>query len=536
MISPNTIVHLLNVPIEQDQQNQMDFSGTVAQTNYFISKVVQSYASGDFTYQRKDDTIRVPAEYDALQNVNYVMYQNSYYSNKWFYAFVTKKEYVNANMTALYLKTDVFQTWQFDMTLKDSFVAREHVADDTVFKHTLPEPTPSFEMQVKQLKAKYWHSQTPAEFTNDFYVAAYATGTGITPDITVDYCGNVPTPGYLFVTLSNNVELLFDTLTRNGYNIDFTTAIPKDAVGTIATNVTGIYVGMDKTESSSWGGDEQITLDSIAVTSISYGSSDTYTIRNNKLNCYPYMYIEMHDLCGQSVVLKPEDMNANTFYVHAESGSTPSYTLYYPSYENEVSFKNSISINCFPAIPYAVDYYAQYLALHKNSVEFEKLEYNYNTAKSIIFSGEDIAQGDEIGAGTRLIDDQMRRLKRNAMYSDLKARPPITHNAPTGNAKFGMNAIGFHINRWIPKKEYIKILDDYFDMYGYNISDVKTPQYTSRQKWNYIETVNVNIDGNIPQDDMAELKQLFNDGLTIWHGNSATNTNWCNYNQSNPIV
>lgn len=513
--TPNTAVYLCNVPLEMDQKNQLDFADATAQHLYFSNNIKKSYSS--FTYQRKDNVLRVPECIDDLWNCNYVMYQNSNFCSKWFYCFIDHMEYVNPNCTALYLKTDVFQTWIFDATLLSSFVAREHVADDTVFLHTLPEPTPAIEMQAIQLKAKYWHSQTPAEFTNDFYVAAYATGTGITPDTTVDYCGNVPTPGYLFVTLSNNADLLFDTLIQNNYSIDFTTALPKDAVGTIATNVTGIYVAMDKTESSSWGGDEQITLDSIAVTSVSYGSGNTYTIRNNKINCYPYMYIEMHDLCGQSVILKPEDMNALTFYWHAESGATPSYTLYYPSYENEVSFKNSISINAFPAIPYAVDYYTQYLALHKNSVEFEKFEMNYNSAKSLIFSGGEFAADETLSGATTIIDDQMRRLKRNAMYSDLKARPPITHNPPTGNAKFGMNALGMHINRWIPKKEYIQILDDWFDFYGYNVSTVKIPQYKSRPSWNYIETVNINIEGNVPQDDMQELKNIFNSGVTIWH-------------------
>ena len=543
MIAPNTEIYLLNVPIEQDQKNQMDFANVIAQTNYFASKSRFAYTAGDFTYQRADNTVRVPKEYDELQDINYVMYRNTTYNTKWFYAFVTRKEYINANMTALHIKTDVFQSWQFEMELKDSFVAREHVADDTPFAHTLPEPTPSFEQRCDVLAYKHWNSQTPTQFNNDYYVGAYATAstdsqhpttTPINPVTTVDYCGNVPTPGYLYVCLSEHANDMFNALISNNYTIDFTTAIPKDAVATISTNVANIYVGMDKTETSNWSGDTAVSISSISVSSITYGNT-TYNIKNKKVNCYPYMYIEMHDLCGQSVILKPEDMSGTTFYLHSESGATPSYTLYYPTYENETSFKNSISINSFPAIPYAVDYYSQYLALHKNSVEYEKIENNYNTAKSLIFGIEDIANGDSIGGGTRIINDQMRRLQRNAMYSDMKSRPPITHNAPTGNAKFGMNAIGYHINRWYPKLEYIKILDDYFDMFGYNVSTVKTPQYTSRQYWNYLETVNVNIEGNIPQDDMNELKQIFNDGITIWHGNSASNTNWCNYSNNNTI-
>ena len=337
MVSPNTIVHLLSVDIEEDQKNQMDFASATAQYNYFTAtdRVVRSYTSSDFTYQRKDNIIRIPAEFDELIKVNYVMYQNTNYSTKWFYAFVVRKEYVNANMTALYLKTDVFQTWQFEMELKDSFVAREHVADDTPFLHTLPEPTPSFEQRCDVLAYKHWNSQTPAQFNNDYYVGAYATPTNstqnpISPVTTVDYCGNVPTPGHLYICLSQHASDMFEALIRNHYTIDFTTAVPKDSVATIATNDSNIYVGMDKTEVSGWSGDTAVSITSISVSSITYGST-TYNIKNKKINCYPYMYIEMHDLCGQSVILKPEDMSGTTFYLHAESGATPSYTLYYPT-------------------------------------------------------------------------------------------------------------------------------------------------------------------------------------------------------------
>jgi len=41
-------------------------------------------------------------------------------------------EYINDNMTLISITTDVFQTWQFDFTFKQSFVEREmiNVADD----------------------------------------------------------------------------------------------------------------------------------------------------------------------------------------------------------------------------------------------------------------------------------------------------------------------------------------------------------------------------------------------------------------------
>lgn len=64
---------------------------------------------------------------------NYVMYLNENYTNKWFYAFITKMEYENDYNTKIYITTDVFQTWQFNLTFKQSFIEREMcaVSEDT---------------------------------------------------------------------------------------------------------------------------------------------------------------------------------------------------------------------------------------------------------------------------------------------------------------------------------------------------------------------------------------------------------------------
>lgn len=67
------------------------------------------------------------------------MYKNPDYKDKYYYAYITDLKYINDKMTEIYIKTDVFQTWQFDFIYKECFVEREHVNDDTIGKHTIPE-------------------------------------------------------------------------------------------------------------------------------------------------------------------------------------------------------------------------------------------------------------------------------------------------------------------------------------------------------------------------------------------------------------
>src|ERR1700752_89375 len=125
-VSPSTEVRLLSVPWNNDYRNLMDFDSVAQQTSYMISK--SSLFIDEFTYQRQERTLKVLQNIDMLMFCNYVMYKNDEYGlNKWFYAFVTAKRYINPFTTELVLETDVFQTWQFDVTFKDSFIERSHV-------------------------------------------------------------------------------------------------------------------------------------------------------------------------------------------------------------------------------------------------------------------------------------------------------------------------------------------------------------------------------------------------------------------------
>ena len=69
-------------------------------------------------------------------------------------------------------------------------------------------------------------------------------------------------------------------------------------------------------------------------------------------------------------------------------------------------------------------------------------------------------------------------------------------------------------------------------MFGYKTNLVKMPNLTGRQNWNYVKTIDANIIGNIPQNDIELLKSIFNSGVTIWHNPN----NFLDYTKSNNIV
>lgn len=148
MISPQTNIILLKSPLQLSNKHQITFANATAQFNYFNSlpKLVEDEAM----YQRKDNVIRFPAHAESLQHYNYCMYQNENYSNKWFYAFITNIAYVNDNCSFISIKTDTFQTWQFDLDYKQSFIEREMLStnDDVPGANLVPESLETGEYKI----------------------------------------------------------------------------------------------------------------------------------------------------------------------------------------------------------------------------------------------------------------------------------------------------------------------------------------------------------------------------------------------------
>lgn len=110
----------------------------------------------------------------------------------------------------------------------------------------------------------------------------------------------------------------------------------------------------------------------------------------------------------------------------------------------------------------------------------------------------------------------------------------LTPNTARGNTNGGdinacSNTNTFYFSKMSIRQEYARIIDNFFSMYGYKVNEVKIPNITGRTNWNYVKTINANILGDIPQEDMQKLKNIFDNGVTFWHN---ANT-FLDYSQNN---
>lgn len=110
--------------------------------------------------------------------------------------------------------------------------------------------------------------------------------------------------------------------------------------------------------------------------------------------------------------------------------------------------------------------------------------------------------------------------------------PNIRGGQTQGDISFSANSMGFTFREMRAKTEFLQIIDNYFSMFGYKINRVKSPNITGRNNWNYVKTTNANFTGNIPQSDILQINNMFNNGVTFWHNAN----NMYNYSSNNSIV
>ena len=138
--------------------------------------------------------------------------------------------------------------------------------------------------------------------------------------------------------------------------------------------------------------------------------------------------------------------------------------------------------------------------------------------------------GNVQGAGFGLLngirDELSLTVRRD--YSPVEAKG----NVNAGDVNWAMGLNQFVLYKMSVKYEWAKRIDDYFNMFGYKVNELKTPNITGRTYWNYVKTIGCNITGDIPQEDIEKIKSMFNNGVTLWHNTSK----FLDYSQNNTIV
>lgn len=536
--NPITKVYLLSVPLENDYKNTLYFANASAQQTYFQSKVVSTYNYSDFTYQRKDKIIRIPTIYDNIYNCNYVMYQNSNYGNKWFYAFITKMEYINDGRTDVYIETDVMQTWMFDYTVKASFVEREHVSDDTIGLHTVPEG----------LETGDYIDQPGTELPNQtrdlFYLANPYIVVALTeiPDFAMPaapngrmYNGVYSGLYYLVFNSARQLDLfitgLQSIITEDVIYSIF--MIPRNIVTLGASDWDTYTIGGTSCEFAFYPyTDASTTIGEVGFNKENYLDSN-YVPRNNKLLCYPYRYLLLSNNSGSVQEYKYElfsDSNICPFIIKGAVSPGCAIKIFPQNYKSGGRIYG-LDAGKLPTCSWTNDSYTNWLTQNAVNIPLSNIK---NVGMIVGGIGLAVATGGTMavaGGGLALSGVMGVGETMKAIYEHSLAPETAKGGANQGDLTFA-DHIPFSYYKMSIREEYATMIDKYFDMFGYKVNMVKVPNTNHRSKWWYTKTIDVNIDGNIDNNDLQKIKECYNKGITFWRNASEIE----NYSLSNPII
>lgn len=535
-------VYLLDVPLENDYKHTLYFTSKETQHEYFRGQVKKSYT--DFSYQRKDNVIRVPEHIDNLYICNYVMYQNSAYSNKWFYAFITNMKYINDGTTEIQIETDAIQTWMFDYEVKQSFVEREHAYTDEIGDNLLDEG-----LELGEMECIHYHNDNNFdELVTDMCYVITATKQ---PEVDIaDTTKLANAQGKLYNGIFSGCEYRrYDT------PYDIITALNKYAEYGASDSITGIFMCPKFLAPTEVEGVSNIK-DSLLPESYetyfgmqNFISKYEYVPRNKKLLTYPFNYLIASNNQGSDVIYRYENFEDATnmgFVIRGALAPGGSIRMVPKEYngceENELE---GINLGKFPICNWTNDMYTNWLTQNSINVAGMRVDSDQmNVAGSVLSSMMQVASGiglmasgggalagagmiaSGLGSGVSGITNAVMQQKQHKLIP-----PTSAGNLNSGDVVTSSGKNTFHFYHMSVKYNQAMLIDMYFQMYGYKTNLVKVPSKAHRKEWWFTKTIDVAIEGAIPMIELNKIKSIYNNGVTFWRNPGA----FKNYGLPNPI-
>lgn len=544
-ISPNSNLFLLKSNLQLSNKHQLTFANKEQQFEFFNS--LPKLEIENISYQRKDSVIRFPGHIDSIIHYNYVMYQNTNYDNKWFYAFIVNMEYENNGTTNIYIKTDVWQTWQFDLIFRQSFIDREMIDSNLDIPGNNLQPE-SFELGDPVIQSSFSsYDFEPA------YIIAYSGDQLGSIEINqngASYNGIYSSIKYILCNEGGFKDLM-GTLQNTEYADYIVTCftVPVLAVKSQYRADLPLELIMDVNSK-----ENPMTYNVGSRPS----SLDGYTPTNKKLLTYPFCYLGFNNAFGTPKIYKFEDFTNGTasFEGISEINPNPQIALIPKNYKKQVTNLDEISFLAgYPTVSYKNDNFNSWLARNIPSIEINLDRSKFNYLASVGTEGTNVVGGAIsavaglfTGNGGAVVGgvNSMANAPINAMISQanydydtklmmeqIKAQALLPDNVTMSSSNgtlLGYNKMSQDIfSVWTIKRQFAERIDKFFSMYGYKTNLLKVPNLTNRQNWNYVKTVGLNVKGDIPQLDLAEIKSIFDNGVTLWHN---PNT-FLDYSQNN---
>lgn len=504
LIMPNSdIVLCKNVPLDASYDHTVTFASQAAQLTYFYSKAYKVIHSNSYQRAMKN-RLRIECTMEEAVQCNYLYFNNLSFENKTFYAFITGWEYINNVTTEITYELDVFQSFWFDIDIKASFVEREHSLTDVAGANTVPETLEQGEYILDGISAF------------EPYDIANVVNGGIASAIF--YC-----TFYEDTSTSPPTYQRFD----GGFaDYCYTGLVPikKNSLAEIQTFLANVVTAgkVDGIVAAYMCPFEPLTYDPISWSFQLPKHTTTlagYTPKNKKLLTYPYNCLRVRTDSDSTIYRWEFFRTANAqFTMEGYIVPDPVLTLIPKNYnattDRNYCIENRLTIKEFPQVAFNVDVWKVYFAQHGASLVTSMIGDAVTAGASLVSVAYDPSAAATLGAASSFVNIA----KSVAQIYEIQKRPAELKGTQTSMADYAIGAKKFYADNLCIRPEYARIIDDYFNMFGYATHRVKIPNITGRPYWNFVKTQGVVLDiTNAPQPYVQKVMDCFNRGITFWH-------------------
>ena len=597
-IAPNTRVKLLkgcNIP--SDGKHTLYFASKSAQTSFFEGLNAVTFT--EYSFQRGTDgtdKIRVGASYGSLYGCSYMLFNNSSYLDKNFYAFITDIRYVNNEVCDVYYRIDNLQTWMFDITLLPSYV--ERTMDDGTGRGLLTDEGLSpgdmeydYNTQVELdsfpsinflnsddsvcCSAEYCvliQSLIDLELANKNGYPSQADLNDYRIDVIftresnmLDSVGTYVVPIAKTINTDDNVYSSFlrvyNWIVENGFGDSILQMWVYPAA--LISNVTRQWMhspGHDVWTVTGVRSDTIVIDMSLPTRPVTVQG---ISVKNTKLLRYPYTQLLVSNNNGSAVTWRFEDFvsadspSARLLGTTTAEGKVRIVPLNYgqgvaTSFDYDTGY--ALDTAPLPTVSYNNDPYTVWLAQNRNTINnnFDIMEKQFIRgqigAALGVASGVGISKlskGTTLGAsgvmsaiqsGINMIGQTASAIDNLdsivAQSEDMRNRPSTASGVQSVGLSMQNGKAFFTAAVIQPRVDRVKQLDDYFSMFGYRQDKIMAINLHCRTKWTYIKTAGCQIRSNIPKDIETEIASQFDSGIWFWSDNATM----CDFSQNNGFL
>lgn len=509
-ITPQTNIKLIsNCPCDPDYTNTLHWYSKADQSAYFAS--IAKYSLNGYSYQRYGkNKLRVNILADNLYDVNYMMFQNTAYGNKWFYAFVTGVEWLNNTTTEITYEMDEMQTWYLDYSMSQCFVERQHSTTDEIGDNILPEDVDLGEMVYNYYSDISSYHQA-MNLTDLAIIVAIIDVDADTQHIASGTTyEHVYSAAQLWAFSSTAVSAIDDKINEYKDKPDSIVSIYTVPRFAVPLTTAQLDAGSQIHTSTTVQAPEDVTLQDIS----SNNSLDGYTPKNKKLYTYPYNFINIDNGKGETLALRYEFFSGNhpvvSLYFNLLAPSTVLLQpKNYKGLDNGAKLHTeSITLDNYPLCCWSYDAFQAWLAQNVTPTLIG-VGGAYATTLGVIAGASVPPIG--VAAGVAAIASILTKGYKASIQAD-----PAKGMFNGGNVNVANNLHTFFVGRMSVNAQYAEVIDNYFTRFGYAQHKVMTPVRDARAKWTYIKTLGCTIRGSLPADSEKKIQSIFDAGVTIW--------------------